>query len=259
MPARPSRGRPEPAPARARWRTIRLPRCVERAIQHGALALAAGLMAGDAFAQISGTLSFVTDYRYRGISLSRGDPAVQGSFAYDDPSGVYAGVFVSNVEFAISPHRELQAVPYAGYVRRFASGLSAEVGAEYSIFTDPGRYDYSEFYVGIASDQMSARLYYAPRYFGRDPGAFYAEMNGVQPLTDRVRAVAHVGIVFNRGDYPLYGPTDRRFVDGRLGIALDIESFTLQASWVGTGSSSTGYPISHSRRNTAVLTLSRAF
>jgi uncharacterized protein (TIGR02001 family) len=248
-----------PAPARARWRTIRLPCCIERAIRRAALALASGLIAGNALAQFSGSLSFVTDYRYRGVSLSGGHPAVQASLAYDDPSGLYAGVFASNVEFAISPRRELQAVPYAGYVRRFASGLSAEVGAEYVAFTGPGSYDYAELYVGITGDQMSARLYYAPSYFGRDDGAFYLELNGVQPLTDRIRAVAHVGILFNRSDYPLYGPTDRRFVDGRLGIALDIESFTLQASWVGAGSSNTGYPISHNRRNTAVVTLSRTF
>ena len=81
----------------------------------------------------------------------------------------------------------------------------------------------------------------------------------MQPLTDRIRAVAHVGILFNRGEYPLYGPTDRWVVDGRLGLALDIESFTLQASWVGIGTANSGYPIPDNRRNTIVVTLSRGF
>jgi hypothetical protein len=49
-------------------------------------------------------------------------------------------------------------------------------------------------------------------------------------------------------------------IDGRVGIALDLAPFTLQASWVGVGSSDTGYPAGQSeRRNTVVMTLSLAF
>jgi uncharacterized membrane protein len=44
-----------------------------------------------------------------------------------------------------------------------------------------------------------------------------------------------------------------------VGIAIDFEPFTLQASWVGVSSSHAGYPILSDRRNTAVVTLSYAF
>ena len=218
------------------------------------------LIAAEASAQISGTFSLLSDYRYRGVSLSRDDPAVQASLAYDDPSGVYLGLFASSVRFGLSSHRELELVPYLGYAWRIAPGLSAEIGAEHAAFSGPGSYDYSEFYVGATLDNLTARLYYAPRYFGRDSAAIYAELNGVHPLSDRVRALAHVGIVFNRGDEFTYGQTDRSVVDGRLGIAIDIASLTLQASWVGIGSGRTGYPIpSSNKRNTAVVTLSASF
>ena len=213
----------------------------------------------DASAQVSVNANILSDYRYRGISLSGGNPAVQLGLAYDDPSGVYAGLVASSVQFAISPHRELQTVPYVGYARRFASGWSAEVGAEYATFTGPGSYDYAELYAGVAGEQINARLYYAPRYFGREPGAFYAEINGAQPLTDRIRVLAHVGMLVNRGDYPLYGPSDQRLLDGRLGVAVDIEALTLQASWVGVNSANTGYPVAHARKNTAVVSLSWTF
>jgi len=222
--------------------------------------LGLALVAADAFAQASATASILSDYRYRGISLSRGNPAVQLSVAYDDPSGIYAGILASNVEFAISPHRELQGIPYAGYARRIGSELSAEIGASYAVFTGPGRYDYAELYAGIASDQVSGRLYYAPRYFGREGGSLYAEINAAQPLSDRLRLIAHVGVLFNRGQYFPYGPTDRKVIDGRLGLAVALEPFTIQASWVGIGSANAGYPIPQGeRRNTAVVSLSRAF
>lgn len=202
----------------------------------------------------------VSDYRYRGISLSRGDPALQASVAYDDPSGIYGGLFLSNVQFPISPHRQLQAVGYGGYARRLERGSSVEVGATYAAFTGPGSYDYAEAYVGIAAEPLSARVYYAPRYFGRDSGAWYVEINAAQPLTDRLRLLAHVGLLVNPGSESTYGATDREVVDGRIGVAIDVEAFTFQVSWVGVGASHTGYPIAMSeRRNTVTATLSRSF
>jgi uncharacterized protein (TIGR02001 family) len=204
-------------------------------------------------------LSLVSDYRYRGVSLSAGDPALQASLAYDHLSGFYAGLFASNAAFAVSPHRELQLLPYVGYVSRLSSGLAVEIGAEYATFTGPEDYDYPELYAGIAGDRWSARVYYAPRYFGRDSGALYAEINAAQPLADRVRLLVHAGALVNRGNDTKYGPADRQIFDGRIGIACDFEPFTLQASWVGVSSSQAGYPIRGDRRNTAVVTLSYAF
>jgi uncharacterized protein (TIGR02001 family) len=259
MPARSSRESRQLARARAPWHTIRDSCRIERALRRGAPAILLALITFEASAQLSATASILSDYRYRGISLSHGDPAAQFGLAWDDPSGVYAGLFASSVQFAISPHRQLQLVPYAGYVRRLASGWSAEVGAEYATFTGAGNYDYAEVYVGIAGEQLSARLYYAPRYFGREPGAFYAEINGAQALNDRIRVLAHVGMLVNLGEYPLYGPSDRRLLDGRLGVAVDIEPLTLQASWVGIDSTRAGYPVAQGRKNTAVVTLSWTF
>src|SRR5262249_5305778 len=142
MPVRRSNALRERVPAAARWPAIRRRR--PRTSKPFLRSAAAGvfLAAGAACAQVSGTLSVMTDYRYRGISLSAGDPALQGSVVYDDPSGAYAGLFASNVEFAISHHRELEVLPYVGYVRRLASGLAVEIGAEYAAFTGPGEYNY---------------------------------------------------------------------------------------------------------------------
>jgi uncharacterized protein (TIGR02001 family) len=222
--------------------------------------LGLALAAADACAQVSASASIVSDYRYRGISLSRGDPALQASVAYDDASGLYGGVFASNVQFAISPHRQLQAVAYGGYARRLERGLSAEVGATYAAFTGPGTYNYAEAYAGIAEEGLSARVYYALRYFGRDSGAWYAEINVAQPLADGLRLTAHVGLLANLGGDRAYGPADGRVLDGRVGMAIDLAAFELQVSWVGIGSTRTGYPISQGeRRNTVVAALSRAF
>ena len=65
-------------------------------------------LAGNAFAQAApaapeSTLSFnvggVNEYRYRGISQSRLDPALSGGADYADKSGVYVGVWGSSIKW----------------------------------------------------------------------------------------------------------------------------------------------------------------
>jgi uncharacterized protein (TIGR02001 family) len=59
--------------------------------------------AQSATAQLSGTLSAVSDYRYRGVTFSDRRPAAQAGLAYDDPSGWYAGAFGSTVRLGSPP------------------------------------------------------------------------------------------------------------------------------------------------------------
>ena len=84
-------------------------------------------------AQVSGTVKLVSDYRFRGISLSQDKPAAQATVLYDDSSGWYAGAFASTVRFARSSG-DLQALPFVGYASRLPSGVSWEAGADYSAF-----------------------------------------------------------------------------------------------------------------------------
>ena len=47
---------------------------------------------------VTGNVAMVTEYRFRGISLSNGDPAIQGAINVNHSSGLYAGVWGSNLE-----------------------------------------------------------------------------------------------------------------------------------------------------------------
>jgi uncharacterized protein (TIGR02001 family) len=246
---------------RAPWRTTRsLRRVSECAAKAGAAVLGLALLVANASAQISGSASVVSDYRLRGISLSNNEPAAQVGLAYDAAGGWYAGVFASTVEFVISSGRELQTVPFAGYAWRTANGLTWEAGADYAFFTGRARnYDYPEMYVGVASENISGRLYYSPRYFGQSSDAFYLEGNGTHPLTDRVRLLAHLGILRSGGGTSNYGWPEH-MVDGRIGVALDWDRFNVQLSWVGTSAPSAAYTITGVRsRNGPLLTVSFLF
>jgi uncharacterized protein (TIGR02001 family) len=225
-----------------------------------AVALWFALVAANVSAQVSGSLTLVSDYRFRGVSLSHNRPAAQLGAVYDDARGWYAGAFASTVQFAGQSSRELQTISYVGYVWRFPSGLSSEVGADYSDFTGAGGYSYPEVYWGIAYENLSGRLYYAPRYFSNDSDAIYGEVNGAQPLLDRVRLLVHAGVLRNSTENVYTGRAVHHVFDARVGVGVDFDQFSVQLNWVGSSSANAAYPVTGTRgRNAAVLSLFRSF
>ena len=79
---------------------------------------------------ISGNAAIVSDYRFRGLSLSGGDVAIQGSIGVSHSSGFYVGTWASSMEdSAVYGHTEVDI--YAGWTGEIASGLTADVGLLY--------------------------------------------------------------------------------------------------------------------------------
>ncbi|HWZ74111.1 MAG TPA: TorF family putative porin [Casimicrobiaceae bacterium] len=218
------------------------------------------LVAANVSAQVSGSLTLVSDYRFRGVSLSDNKPAAQLGVVYDDARGWYAGGFASTVQAPYPSRRELQTIAFLGYVWRLPSGLSSEVGADYSAFTGARRYGYPEVYWGIAYENLSGRLYYAPRYFTQDSDAIYGEVNGAQPLLDRVRLLAHAGVLRNSSDNLYTGRAVHHVFDARVGVGVDFDQFSAQLNWVGRSSTNAVYPVTGTGgRNAVVLSLFRSF
>lgn len=227
----------------------------------GAVTLLALLVAFEASAQGSGSLSFVSDYRFRGESLSDEKPAVQLTVAYDNPSGWYAGAFGSTIQLANQSSRNLQVLTYAGYARRAASGLSWDMGADYSAFSGAGDFGYAEVYTGIASDHVSGRIYYAPDYFGQGSGTVYAELNGARRFQNRLRWLGHLGVLRRNSGSAQTDGSDRYRFDAQTGVGIDLDKISVQLTWVATRHTNTGYAsVDESQhRDALVLSLSRPF
>ena len=100
----------------------------------------------DVSAQVSGSVAVVSDYLFRGVSLSEGRPAAQLNVNYDDASGWYAGGFASSVRLVADPGSHAQLIAYTGYARRLGSGLSFDAGASYAAFLQVAGYDYAELH-----------------------------------------------------------------------------------------------------------------
>ena len=233
---------------------------VEGAFAHSAVAFCLAVISCDVSAQLSGSVALVSDYRYRGVTLSQNKPAAQLTVAYDDAQHWYAGAFVSTAGLAASANRELHAIPFVGYAWRTRSGVTWDVGVDYSTFTGPQSYDYPEVYGGVAFENISARVYYARRYLGESSDAIYGEVNGAHPIIDRVRLLVHAGVLHTNGRDPYRAWTGCCIFDARVGVGIDFDPFHIEVSWVGISAATAAYPITGVRsRNHAVLTLSRSF
>ena len=82
-----------------------------------------------------GSISFVSDYIFRGQSQTWGKPAAQLGIEADHQSGFYAGFFASNVSDQWLPGANLETDLYAGFRNTIGeSDFSYDVGVIYYIY-----------------------------------------------------------------------------------------------------------------------------
>jgi uncharacterized protein (TIGR02001 family) len=178
---------------------------------------------------ITGGIAVVSDYRFRGVSLSDKDFAVQPTITVSADNGAYIGLWASNV--AENPGDDAELDIYAG----FAGGdaITYDIGATYYVYPGVSDFNYVEFtgktgttvgpaklglQVSYAPEQGSATAFEDNLYIGANASV------GVPgtPLT----ASASIG-----RENGAFG--DKK-IDWSLGLAATVSGFTLGASYVDT-------------------------
>ena len=124
--------------------------------------------------EVSASATAVTDYRFRGLSRTGEDPAVQGRVAVRHESGLSASLFASTLAGSdgggsVAGARDVELQLGAAYARRVASGLTAEAGATYYLYPGNRRgraTDFVEPYAALSYDlgplRARASAAYAP-------------------------------------------------------------------------------------------------
>lgn len=79
---------------------------------------------------VSANVALTTDYRFRGVSLSGGDPAIQGGLDVGHESGFYVGVWASSIEGG-DAYGEMEFDIYGGWSGDVAEGVTVDVGLLY--------------------------------------------------------------------------------------------------------------------------------
>ena len=198
-------------------------------LSHGLAAVGLTFAAATASAEVTGTVSAVSDYNFRGISLSANDPALQGSIDYAHDSGFYAGAWASNIDYGDDIDGDVEVDLYLGFAGGVEDGLGWDLGAVY--YTYPGSddiEDYPEFYAGINYGAFELKQWYTHDYGGAEVDALYTEANASFELPADFSLNLHLG--YNYGD----AFEDEEFMDYSVGVGYTLGHFDLGLTYVDT-------------------------
>jgi uncharacterized protein (TIGR02001 family) len=175
-------------------------------------------VASDVPSSWGGSIAVTSDYRVRGISQTRGEPAVQGGLHFRSNSGWMAGVWASTIDRARGPSATSEIDAFLGFAWTLAPDWDARISlTHYWYPNDPARtrYDYDEISASIAyRAQLVATISFSPNtaYFGYHERRWQAErgastsyeLTGMHPLTSSLSLTGGVGYndlsrLFDRG------------------------------------------------------------
>jgi len=250
----------------------------------GACLIGAGLLSAilsaprPALAQPTVSLLLESDYRYRGLSLTNGEPAARLGLAFDHRSGAYGGGSLVVGKDGRGDPAVVGYGGYAGYARRTGSGLVWDVGVTGSriethipvrielvgpdgrAYAQTYRYSYRarylEAYAGASKGPLAAYVYYSPDYL-QDGRTLYFDLTATARPRDDIRLFGHVGALAPLEDRPWPSGGRGRF-DYRLGVAWQFPHGELQLAWTGVASH-VDYPIGYPQRRDAVVLSAAAF
>jgi uncharacterized protein (TIGR02001 family) len=198
-------------------------------LSHGLAAVGLAFAAMTAQAEVTGTVTAVTDYNFRGISLSANDPALQGSLDYAHDSGFYAGAWASNIDYGDDVDGDVEVDVYAGWAGGAEDGIGWDVGLVY--YTYPGSddvKDYPELYAGLSYNAFEVKQWYTNDYSGTDLDALYTEGNASFELPANFGLSLHLG--YNYGD----AFEDVEYMDYSVGLTYTLGHFDLGLTYVDT-------------------------
>ena len=200
----------------------------------------AGEMEGESGFEISGNVALVSDYRFRGVSFSDGDMALQGGIDIGHSSGIYVGTWASSITGG-TPFGEVELDVYAGWSGPVAEGVTFDIGLLYYIYPTgdfPGvDTDYFEPYASISGDLGPVSATFGVAYawdqsvIGNTDNLYlYTDFETAIPDTP-ITLTAHLGYT----DGPFSTDTDTTSFDWGLGAAWAVtEGLSLGVNYVDT-------------------------
>ena len=223
----------------------------------------------------SGSVALTSDYRFRGMTQTQNDPAIQGTFTLAHSSGLYASVFASNTDFGNdAPHLELDpsigftvALPFSDKIKP-----TLDVGVvEYNYPSYTKDWDWTEFYAKLTfaslmldGDTLFTNVNYTNDW-GGTTGSNSWNVNASYSFPIAKGFGGVVGVGYTKADKDIFGAdASDDFVDWKAGVTYGFKSvpgLTAELDAIGNNFNTTGLPDSVKRQTEtgAVFTLTKTF
>jgi len=185
--------------------------------------------------EFSTTLTFATDYDYRGTSLTDRLPAGQASLDWAMSPGPFLGVWTSNVDFGDGEGASIELDYYGGL-----EGTVADVDLSGTLlyYTYPALAavkSYPETYLQagrvLGPVELEGFVAYSWRDNGVDSQGVYPRFTAKLPLPHGFRLASHVGYTWTSNPAAVGMP---RYVDWSVGVRYEIWGIALTLAYVDT-------------------------
>ncbi|MFZ2507613.1 MAG: TorF family putative porin [Steroidobacteraceae bacterium] len=199
--------------------------------------VAAGLLgiSGAAYAAVSSTVTAVSDYDFRGFSLSAKDPALQASLDFAAESGFYAGAWASNIDYGPFVDGDIELDLYVGKAGEWDGGVGWDVGIIWYLYPDSSSSptkakiaDYPEIWGAISYGPVKFKQWFTNDYAGTTLDASYSELGATFELPSAFSLSLHGG--YNYGE----AFDGFEFFDYSVAVSRAVGHFTLSLKYTGT-------------------------
>lgn len=198
---------------------------------------------------VSGGATLVSDYRFRGISQTDKEFAVQGTISVSHESGLYATVWGSSIDDYVAAGGDQEIDFIVGWKKTFSGGTTLDLGVLYYYYPGaedviPGYdSDFVEPYVSVSHTfgPVTGKLLaaYAPKQNALSVGGgkednlyLAADLSAGIPGTP-VSVAAHLGHSFG----PSYLTIGDEYTDWSLGASYTWRNLSFGVSYVDTDGS----------------------
>lgn len=214
---------------------------------------------------ISGSAGIASQYRFRGVSLSDEDLAVQAGLSVSHDSGFYVGTWGSNLAgFGTFGGSNIELDVYGGY-RATIGAATLDAGLLWYLYPGTDGTDYGEPYVSLAlplgptAAKVGVAYAFDQDAIGSGDNVYvYGDLSGAIPETPVVLK-GHLG--YSTGNSTLTPVGD--YVDWLVGVDYTWKSLTFGVAYVDTdigSGSAAAAAFDHDIVDSAVVfTLSAAF
>jgi len=218
--------------------------------------------------------ALTSDYRYRGISQTRLQPALQGGIDYVHAAGWYVGAWASTIKFAkdAGGDGDVEIDLYAGkrgeIAVGLASGLTYDIGALRYLYPDNGLGQVAGF-ANAHTTEVYAQLGYGPAYVKYSHsttnlfGFVDSEGSGYLDIGGNLDAGNGFTVQLHAGHQRVEHNAAADYTDWKIGVSRSFALATVAVAYVGTNASKSAYASpkngKFTGRDALQLTLSRTF
>lgn len=219
------------------------------------IALTVGLAVPAGAQEFAFNIGAVTDYRYRGISQSRFDPALQGGIDVALPAGFYVGVWASTIKWIddFNGDSDVEIDIYGGYKGQIREGLGFDVGVlryEYPGNKLSPNADTTEIYGALTWGPLTGKYSHAVTNTFANPdskNSYYFDLSAAVEVVWGLTLTPHIGYQKIKG--PVSGPAS--YTDYALTVSKPFGGLVVSAALIATDADKSFYvpgPVANSTK-----------